>query len=174
MRWLALSWLLLLLAAGPVFGAGEYEVKAAHLPKFASYIQWPSSALPSGTLVIGIVGRDPSGGTIEQALHGASVGGRRVEVRKISATDTTALRECAVLFIGASEEGRAADVLRQVQGRPVLTVGETEDFAVNGGMLQFILVDGQVRFIANPGAAERSGVKMDSNLLRLARRRIGG
>ncbi len=171
-RWLVLP-LLLLLAAGHAFAAGEYEVKAAHLPKFASYIQWPASAQPTGTLVIGLVGRDPSGGTIEQAINGASFGGRRVEVRRVAATDTTGLRECSILFIGASEEGRATEILRQVQGRPVVTVGETEDFAANGGMLQFILVDGQVRFIANPGAAERNGVKMDSNLLRLARRRIG-
>lgn len=124
--------------------------------------------------MIGLVGRDPSGGVFEKALSGAVHGSRRVEVRRVSAADSAALRDCAILFLSAAEESRVAEILRSVQGRPVLTVGETEGFSAAGGMLQFILVDGQVRFIANPRAASKSGLQMTSPLLRVARRVIGG
>lgn len=174
-RWVLARWLaaFLLLVGSRAFGAAEYEVKAAHLPKFAGYIEWPAAARPGSTLIVGIVGRDPSGGTIEQTLSGATVEGRHIEVRRVTGSDVAGLRACQIIFVSASEEGRTDEILRSVQGRPVLTVGETENFAASGGMLQFILVDGQVRFVANPGAAARSGLQMNSNLLRVARRVLG-
>ena len=64
------------------------------------------------------------------------------------------------------------DAIAKLRGRPVLTVGESDDFVARGGMLQFIIVDGQVRFVANPHAAARSGLQMGSALLRVARRVI--
>lgn len=162
-----------LLLTSATFGAPEYEVKAAQTAKFASYIEWPASARGS-TLVIGLVGRDPSAGTIEQALVGANVGGRRVELRRIAPGDTTGLRGCNIIFVSDAEADRVGDILRQVQGYPVLTVGESNNFATLGGMIEFIAVDGQIRFVANPRAAERSGLKLSSGLLRTARKVIGG
>jgi hypothetical protein len=164
---------LCVLLARTAHGAPEYEVKAAQTAKFASYVEWPASAR-GGSLIIGLVGRDPSGGTIEQALTGANVSGRRVELRRVSATDTAGLRECNILFVSGSEEDRAGEIIRQVQGYPVLTVGESANFAASGGMLEFIVVDGQIRYVANPNAAARSGLKLTSGLLRIARRVVGG
>lgn len=169
-----LGWMavLLFVLAQDAFGAAEYEVKAAQTAKFASYVDWPSNAGKSN-LVIGLVGRDPSAGTIERALNGAVVSNRRVELRRVSATDTKTLRGCDILFISSMEGDRASEIIRQVQGFPVLTVGESENFAAVGGMLQFIVVDGQIRFVANPSSAERSGLKLTSALLRIARRVAG-
>ena len=163
----------LLLLAHSVHAASEYEVKAAQTAKFASYIEWPAAG-KTGPLIIGLVGRDLSGGTIERALSGANVGGRRVEMRRVSSGDTAGLRDCNIIFVSGAEEERASDIIRQVQGYPVLTVGETGNFAVVGGMLEFIVVDGQIRFVANPRAADRSGLKLTSGILRIARRVVGG
>lgn len=166
--------MLVVLAASAAFGASEYEVKAAHLPKFAGYIQWPAAGSPGSNLIIGVVGRDPSGGKLEQTLSGVTVGGRQIELRRVSSSDAAALRACNVLFVSASEESRLEDILHKVEGRPVLTIGESANFAASGGMLQFIIIDGQVRFVANPRAAAQSGLQMNSNLLRVARRVVGG
>jgi hypothetical protein len=163
----------LLLLARSAHGAPEYEVKAAQTAKFASYIEWPSASR-GGALVIGLVGRDPSAGGIERALSGANVSGRRVELRRVAPGDTAGLRDCNIIFVSGTEEERAGEIIRQVQGYPVLTVGETGSFLALGGMLQFITVDGQIRFEANPRAAERSGLKLTSGLLRIARRVVGG
>jgi hypothetical protein len=50
----------------------------------------------------------------------------------------------------------------------VLTVGDTDGFAQRGGAINFTLQARKVRFEINPAAAEQAGLKMSSQLLKLA------
>jgi hypothetical protein len=59
-------------------------------------------------------------------------------------------------------------VLAQVQGAPVLTVGDTEGFLRAGGVINFVLEGSKVRFLIDQAAAERSGLRISSKLMRLA------
>jgi hypothetical protein len=55
-------------------------------------------------------------------------------------------------------------------GMPVLTVGEASEFAQAGGIVGFrVTPDGRVAFDVNVEQAERSGLKLSSQLLRVAR-----
>jgi len=49
-----------------------------------------------------------------------------------------------------------------------MTVGEVEDFARDGGVINFVLRENKVRFEINVSAAERAGLKISSKLLKLA------
>jgi preprotein translocase subunit Sec61beta len=55
----------------------------------------------------------------------------------------------------------------------VLTVGESEAFARQGGMIRFFEEDNRLRFEINPTAAEKVGLRISSKLLKLARIRQG-
>ena len=52
---------------------------------------------------------------------------------------------------------------------PILTVGETPRFIEQGGIVNFFLENGKVRFEINRSAAERSGLRISSRLLQLAK-----
>jgi YfiR/HmsC-like len=52
----------------------------------------------------------------------------------------------------------------------VLTIGESDGFARAGGMVNFVIDAGRVRFDVNQKAAERRGLRLSSRMLRLARR----
>jgi hypothetical protein len=147
----------------------EYEVKAAYLVNFAKLVEWPASAFAGGkgTLVIGIVGRGAAGDDLMRTITGATVNGRAIEARRVSAGDAGGLAACHVLFVLESE--RADGVLVAVQGRPVLVVGEAEDFARRGGAIGFVKESGTVKFEANPKAAMRNGLTVSAKLLRVAR-----
>jgi hypothetical protein len=147
----------------------EYEVKAAYLLNFAKLVEWPSAAFASGkgTLVIGVVGRGPVGDEVARTLAGASANGRPIEVRHVAASDAAALAACQVLFVPDTE--RIDPVLAAVQGRPVLVVGEAEEFARRGGAIGFVKDAGTVKFAANPKAAARNGLTVSAKLLRVAR-----
>jgi hypothetical protein len=56
-----------------------------------------------------------------------------------------------------------------MQNAAVLTVGEHESFSTSGGILNFYLADGKVRFEVNMQALGASPIKISSRLLRLAR-----
>ena len=74
-----------------------------------------------------------------------------------------------VLFVAGDADAiqRALDV---VGGAPVLTVGEAARFAERGGMIGFrVTPEGRVGFDINLKRAERAGLRLRSQLLKLAR-----
>ena len=147
----------------------EFEIKAAYLLNFAKLVEWPASAFSGGkgALVIGVVGRGSVADELARIFSGASAGGHPIEVRRVSAGDGGALVACHVIFVPESE--RADGVLGATQGRPVLVVGETEDFARRGAAIGFVKDGGTLKFEANPKAAARNGLTVSAKLLRVAR-----
>src|SRR5512138_2469744 len=57
--------------------ASEYQVKATFLYNFTKFTDWPPRAFtsPEAPIVIGIVGEDPFGQTMEGVFHGETLGG---------------------------------------------------------------------------------------------------
>jgi hypothetical protein len=60
-------------------------------------------------------------------------------------------------------------LLRQCEGKPVLTVGDGAGYGAAGVILNFYVSDTRIRFEANTTAASRAGLQISSHLLRLAR-----
>ncbi len=153
---------------------GEYEVKAAFLFHFAQFVDWPPEAFksPGSPLTYCTVGVDPFHGALEAALNGKKFGTRPFRVEHFK--QEKEIQGCQVLFIGAVERQRTLAELANVNGNPVLTVGESEHFAQEGGMIGFFLEDNKVRFVINVGAAERANLRISATLLTLAKTVIGG
>ena len=78
------------------------------------------------------------------------------------------LGDCDVLFVSSSEEKRQSKILSQLSRAGVLTVSETDDFAANGGIIQFVQEGERVNFLINVDAAARAGLKIRAELLALA------
>lgn len=146
----------------------EYEVKAAFLYKFVSFVEWPSQAEPepSKPYLIGILGKDPFGNTIDDIVRQKSVRGHAIEIRR--AEDETELSDCHVLFIAASEQSRFKDVLTHFKGANILTVGESDDAAESGAVMSLYTINGRVRFEVNIDAAKAASLKISSDLLDVA------
>jgi hypothetical protein len=154
--------------------ATEYQLKAVFLFNFVQFVEWPASAYaaPDSPIVIGIVGEDPFGAALDDAVKGEKVSGRSLAVRRFKAGDD--LTACHLLFIPKSVQDPTGDLLQKLHGRPVLTVSETPGFAEKGGVLNFVMADKKVRFEANPQTAARQGLKISSKLLQLSRVVDGG
>lgn len=60
--------------------------------------------------------------------------------------------------------------MRHLRDKDVLTVGNTDDFAPGGGIIQFTINhQGRVGFLVNRDAAERAGLRIRASLLALAK-----
>jgi hypothetical protein len=81
---------------------------------------------------------------------------------------------CQILFIGAEEKKIFPAVLASLKANSVLTVGESENFVQQGGMIGFLLEENKIRFEINLEAAEHAKLRMSSRLLTLAKTVIGG
>jgi len=152
--------------------AGEYQIKAAFLFHFAQFVDWPPQSFKEADspIVYCTLGEDPFRGALEASLNGKMLGQRPLQVRHLrKASEAT---ECQVLFV-ADERKNLAATLASVEGSPILTVGETEHFAAEGGMIGFCLEDNKIRFEINVAAAEHAKLRISARLLALAKTVIG-
>jgi hypothetical protein len=158
----------LLLAGGTALRAqnfNEYEVKSAMIYKFASFVDWPAGT-GSGPFCIGILGRDPFGRRLDQAIRGKSIHGRRFVVRRFSFGQDTGT--CQIVFVGLTERKTQREALERLRREPVLTVGDTPGFCENGGMINLVLANHQIHFQINTDAAAQARLAVSSSLLSLA------
>lgn len=163
--------LVLALACTPLrAGAGAFDdaqVKAAFLLNFLKFVTWPDASADAPLEVV-VLGDEDLAKVLEEAAAKQVVAGRAVAVRSVRTA-----REIGgaphLLFIGASERERLPALLREFEGRPVLTVGDGAGYGRAGVVLNFYTSDTRIRFEANTTAAARAGLQISSHLLRLAR-----
>lgn len=144
----------------------EYQLKAAFLYNFSKFVQWPADRFANETspIVIAVLGPSPFGGELDRLVRERLVNGRAIEVRPIaSAAD---ISRAHIVFVPAGAEPLLDAGPLVAPG--VLTVGESEGFASRGGIIRFILVEEKVRFEIDQGSAERAGLKLSGQLLKLA------
>jgi hypothetical protein len=164
-----------LVAAAPPGAAAdlrpaEYDVKGAFLFHFARLTDWPEAALPAGEpFIIAILGHDPFGAALDRMLEGQEAHGRPLQIHR-SLTVADLPERVNIVFISTSEQPYVATILSRFKGRPVLTVGEMDGFGDRGGIVNFLVTpDARVRFEVNVREAAASGLKMSSQVLKLAR-----
>ena len=148
-------------------GPSEYQVKAAFLYNFVKFVEWPAAAIdPQEPITLCVLGKDPFGDALSRAIEGKSVNGHRIATRRIA--EAAKAQSCHVLFVSASESGRAAEIIRAVRSWNVLTVSEIDRFLDRGGMINFVMDGQRVRFQINAKVAIEAGLKISSKLLQLA------
>ena len=146
----------------------EYDVKAAFLYQFTRFVEWPSSAFADSNspFVIGILGDDPFGHSLDDAVRGKDVAGRRIVVKRSGSLSE--LTNYQMLYVSASEGNRVSSIIDKAGQSNALTVSDIERFAREGGIIELKTTDGKVGFEINTTAAKRSALKISSKLLRLA------
>jgi hypothetical protein len=148
---------------------GEYEVKAAFLLNFARLVQWPASAFNDSEepIRLGVLGRDPFEGALQNLVEGRKAGPRTIHVQHIA--NVREIPAYHMVFVSAPESASIADILAAARGASVLLVGDGQDFARKGGAINFYSEAGKVRFAINRQAAEGAGLKISSRMLSLAK-----
>lgn len=142
-------------------------LKAAFLFNFVKFTAWPADVLTDAAPIQMCVVNAPAvGGALGEAVKGRSVAGHPLHV--VEAPDTPALRQCHVLFVSGSRAA-ALKVIAAVRDAPVLTVSDLPAFTAEGGIAQFHVQQGQLRFAVGLEAARTARLQISSKLLVLAR-----
>lgn len=147
----------------------EYQLKAAFLMNFAKFVDWPAQSFKSANSPINIcvMGDDPFRADLDDTVKGQTVGERSLTVRRISQPQPG--DNCHILFVGLSERERFERVLGTFKNHACLTVGEEQEFAQAGGMINLLVEDRKIRFEVSLDVAEKAGLKISSRLLKLAK-----
>lgn len=147
----------------------EYRIKAAYLYNFAKFVEWPAQSFTNAQspLVIGVFGKNPFGGELQAIARDHKINDRPIMIKAV--TTVAEADKVHLLFFSAAEDGVVAQTLAALKGAGVLTVGESEKFFAAGGMINLVREGDKVRFEINDAAAEREGLKISAQLLKLAK-----
>jgi hypothetical protein len=146
----------------------EYQVKAVFLYNFSRFVDWPAGSFsaPNEPFVIGVLGADPFGERLDEAVRGEQVDQHPLIVRRFS--DVAQIGDCRILFIDSSEDARLGQILAALDHHSVLTVSDVDGASERGVMIQLATQDNRVRLRINVASARAAGLTISSNLLRLA------
>ena len=170
----------------------EYKVKAAFVYNFIKFIDFPKEKGSAGSkaITIGIVG---SGDFLNafDPIKSKQIKGKKIVLKQFNGYDNLkelqkkkdpkwkeilkSLKECQVLFICTCENEKKeipVELLKALKDSGVLVIGEVPGLLKNGGVINFIMENKKVRFEINVKVAEHNGLKIRSQLLKLAKRVI--
>ena len=148
--------------------ADVYQVKAASLYNFARFVEWPPEAFKDShdRISICVLGKNPFGSRLADAVDGKTVG---IRTFKVSSVSTAAeARACHILFVSGSERKPVGALLEDAKNPYLLTVGESSEFLAGGGMINLKVQDSRVRIEINREAASSAKFRISSRLLSLA------
>jgi hypothetical protein len=167
-------WLVLLLASAlfptrlRAQAFKEYDLKAAFLYHLTQFVEWPPEAfsVAEDPLVIGVLGTDPFGKTLNEIARDEVVKNRKLIIQRYRNVDE--IKSCHILFISQSETGRLDEIFSGLKGRNILTVGDTDGFAQRGGMVRFITEKNKIKLRINLDSVKAASLTISSKLLRAA------
>jgi len=148
----------------------EHHIKAVFLYKFPTYIEWPLSAFEKDDdpFTIGIMGAEEIAKELLKISEKKRVNDRPVQVKHIDPEDT--FDNLHILFIGRQESERLQSLLSSLQSKPILTVTESSGALEAGSVINFLLINRNIRFEISTTSADSKGVRISSRLLDIAHR----
>lgn len=147
--------------------SGEGQIKAAFLSNFAKFISWQGTRPnPGGDFAIGVLGDGVFADELSELVRGRSIAGRSVRVKLLHALGDALPMD--VVFVPAGHEHDMSAHVSSLRRSGVLTVGESPRFAEMGGIINFQMQSGKIRFAINRQAAAEAGLKISPQLLKLS------
>jgi len=145
----------------------ERRVKAAQLYRFINYVEWPAAAFaqPDAPFVVGVAGADALADELSEFAAGRTVVNRPLVVRKIRQVDMA--KDVQVLFVARTETPAFDSYLRAAPANALIVTDNDTGLAL-GSVINFVIVEGQVRFEVSLEAARRRNIRLSSRLLSVA------
>jgi len=142
----------------------EAALKAVFIYNFTKYIQWDEPEI-SGNFSIGIIGNSAVSHTLEKISQNNRVNGKKIIIRYFMVPEE--IEACNILFITEKLSFPLAAILEKTS-KKTLTVSEEQGFAKMGTAFNFIIKDDKLKFEANLKVIYAAGVRVSSQLLKLA------
>ena len=131
---------------------------------FSKYVKWPDSQ--STAFVIGVYGSSSIYDDLSSMAASKKVNNLPIEVKRYKSTSE--LEGCQILYVPSSESSKIDEIISSTKGKPVLVVTDKPGSAKRGASINFVEVDGKIKFELSQENAESGGLKVASALASLA------
>jgi uncharacterized membrane protein len=144
----------------------EQTVLAALALNIVRFTSWPAEAHLQNTIDLCVIGDNVVQQSFASIDHKAA-GNKTLEVINLSRLRN--YEDCHVLYISELKQAILLQVFVEIKKRPLLTIGEGDDFAVQGGMVGLENVNGKITLHVNLPVVRESNLNISAKLLKLAK-----
>lgn len=145
--------------------AQSYQLHSVYIYSFIKYIQWPSENADSD-FKIGLLGDSPIEEYLNKMAAVKKINNRSIKILKFD--DISQVSNIEVLFLSKESHLSQQIVLNKVNGKHVLLITEEAGLGARGSNINFVEKDGRLVFELNRQAMKREGLKVSSELSKLA------
>ncbi len=150
----------------------EQTLTIAFLYNFLKFAEWPEGAIKSDTLTICITDNASLGEELE-AIDGRSAQNKTVRVKRMELGANPS--DCQLLFLSREEKPlHIREWLKTINHMPILLVGNSDNFLDLGGMIVLVNAGDRLHFEINLEPVKLAGLKLNAQLLKIARHIKGG
>ena len=143
-----------------------HEVKSLFLINVLRYTEWPEKSTKE--LRVAFVGESEVFQSFKK-LEKQKVGQRNLKIDKFRRYNSTLkLEGYHCVFISSDHKVAFDTIVQSLDSKAILTVGENPWFLESGGMMNFLIVKGRVRFQINFKNLEKNPLKLSSKVLRFS------
>jgi hypothetical protein len=152
------------------------NLKALFVIRFSNLIQWPENSSvkdPNTPFVIGILENESLAKTLQEYTKNQTIHRKKVKVLNIQLNEFPKAKECNVLFISKFSRKKFSIIMEALKTLPILTIGDTKDYEKRGVMINLFQSPKQkLKFNVNCLAADNCGIRISSQIVRMAKLRI--
>lgn len=160
--------LVLLLGPGLMAVEGEsvqqQTLKAAFICHFLNLTRWPETRSP---VILGIYGSSKMGDDLAAAMP-KTAGALSIRILRLQ-PEAKEWGPMHAIYIPKAYQAEVPDILKRLGGAPILSIGDSPQFAAQGGIIGFVQEGGKLRFEVNQGVANQKNLQLSAKLLELAK-----
>lgn len=139
----------------------EDQFKAAYVFNFMKFVAWPNTGTAE-SLTVCFVGAEGVYQALLTGIEKKRAGARRLAALRIA--DVPPAGTCDAVYIDAA----LASAYAGGNDPAVLTISDARGFAEHGGMIELFTENHRLRFLINVHNVHQSGLRISSELLKLA------
>jgi hypothetical protein len=146
--------------------SSEQELTLVFLYNFLKFTEWPNPAA-SNEMVFCVTSNATFGPELE-AISGRTAQNKPVRVKHLDLGEN--ITDCHLLYLPQEEKSmRIRAWLKNTENLPILLVSNIGDFLDMGGMITLVDADNRLQFEVDLDHVKRVGLKLNSQLLKIAR-----
>lgn len=143
----------------------DRRVKSAFIFQFTKYVEWPPR---SGDFFIDVIDDADMTSQIGSIVKGSQVENRKIKVRLVT-FDQVETNPGDLVVFPLNESEKTTYLLKKLKNTPCLTVTHGEGLSRAGALVNFFVVDRNMKFEINVKATKDASLNVSAKLLKLAK-----
>lgn len=144
--------------------SADYKFQSLFLYNIGKLSKWTPDR-EAGDFKVGVWGDRQITETMSRALLDKKIGSQNVKVSLYE--EMSDITDCHILFVPATARVSIEKLAPILEKHNIMLITEHDGWGKKGSIINFVIVNGKMKFEVNPIAAQKANVKLSNNLMNM-------